>query len=92
MSVSRFVSPCPGGFFRSNGDQIAGDDGRLVIRRGIGPAGWRDFENWMTGFPAYQQRTRGADKMIRPFRFGHCGPRGALVDLLPHACAGPTPV
>lgn len=60
MSAHGSVVECPGGFLRVAGNRISDETGATVVWRGIGVAGWLNFENWMTGFPAYEQGMRDA--------------------------------
>jgi endoglucanase len=39
---------------KTDGDRIT-EGGKPIRLRGIGVAGWLNMENWMTGFPAYEQ-------------------------------------
>lgn len=42
------------------GEQIIDSEGKLVILRGLGLGGWMNMENFITGFPASEERQRQA--------------------------------
>jgi endoglucanase len=48
------------GFLRVGGSRIVDADGVPVTLYGIGIAGWLNMENWITGFPGYEEGLRTA--------------------------------
>lgn len=47
-------------FLQVNGSQIVEAGGEPVTLFGIGLAGWLNMENWVTGFPGYEEGQRNA--------------------------------
>lgn len=51
-------------FLRTSGSHIVTEAGTLVTLRGMGLGGWLTMENWITGFPAYEQAFRRVVKDV----------------------------
>ena len=45
-------------FLRVSGSQITDSEGAPITLYGIGLAGWLNMENWITGFPGYEEGMR----------------------------------